>query len=171
VSRYQKGRLKPIWILLKQETVSGSGISWTICKSAPRSRQITTPAPHHSFFYRPDALPVAQPTASKQWNWPKCVQNSLSTNRPPCSQSNRRDASCNWVDFCSLAGQFRCDTSFICCEHPFIVPAVTLLMVLLVVSFNFHTTDVHSQCIAYRCTQSTAHSFFSPESDMVYFIS
>jgi len=28
VSRYQKG--KPIWILLEQETVSGSGISWTI---------------------------------------------------------------------------------------------------------------------------------------------
>jgi len=23
------------------------------------------PAPHHSEFYRPDALPVAQPTASK----------------------------------------------------------------------------------------------------------
>jgi len=39
---------KPIWILLKHETVSGSGISWAICKSAPRSRQITTPAPHHS---------------------------------------------------------------------------------------------------------------------------
>jgi len=29
----------------------GSGISWIICKqSAPRSRQITTPAPHHSIF-------------------------------------------------------------------------------------------------------------------------
>jgi len=64
VSRYYK--VKPFWILLKQETVSGSGISWTIiCKSAPRSRQITTPAPHHSVFYRPDALPDAQPAASK----------------------------------------------------------------------------------------------------------
>ena len=31
--------VKPIWILLKQEIVSGSGISWAICKSAPRSRQ------------------------------------------------------------------------------------------------------------------------------------
>ena len=60
-------KVKPIWILLKQETVSGSAISWAICKSAPRSRQITTPAPHHSVFYRPDALPVAQPTASKHW--------------------------------------------------------------------------------------------------------
>ena len=60
-------KIKPIWILLKQETVSGSGISWPICKSAPCSRQITTPAPHHSVFYRPDALPAAQPTASKHW--------------------------------------------------------------------------------------------------------
>ena len=58
---------KSIWILLKQETVSGSGISWAMCKSAPRSRQITTPAPHHSVFYRPDALPATQPTASEHW--------------------------------------------------------------------------------------------------------
>jgi len=57
---------EPIWILLKQETVSGSGISWAICKSAPRPRLITTPAPHHSVFYKPDALPAAQPTVSKQ---------------------------------------------------------------------------------------------------------
>ena len=47
--------------------MSGSGISWAICKSAPRSRQITTPAPHHSVFYRPYALPAAQPTASKHY--------------------------------------------------------------------------------------------------------
>ena len=47
--------------------MSGSGISWAMCKSAPRSRQITTPAPHHSVFYRPDALPAAQPTVSKHW--------------------------------------------------------------------------------------------------------
>jgi len=35
--------------------------------SAPHSRQITMPAPHHSVFYRPDALPAAQPTALKHW--------------------------------------------------------------------------------------------------------
>ena len=63
VSRYKKG--KPMWILLKQETVSGSGISCAVCKSAPHSRQTTTPAPHHTVFYSPDALPAAQPTASK----------------------------------------------------------------------------------------------------------
>ena len=51
----------------KQDTVSDSGIRCAACKSAPRSRQITMPAPHHSDFYRPDALPVAQPAASKRW--------------------------------------------------------------------------------------------------------
>ena len=48
VSRYQKG--KTILILLKQETVSGIGFSWAICKSAPHSRQIAMPAPNHSVF-------------------------------------------------------------------------------------------------------------------------
>ena len=48
VSRYQKGKTNLDFT--KQETVSGSRISWDICKSATRTRQITTPAPHHSFF-------------------------------------------------------------------------------------------------------------------------
>ena len=60
-------KVKPIWILLKQEIVSSNGISWVICKSAPHYRQTTTPAPHHSVFYRPDALSAAQPTVSKHW--------------------------------------------------------------------------------------------------------
>jgi len=53
VSWYQKGKTN-----LKQETTSGSGISWAACKSARCSEQITTPAPHHSVFYTPDALPA-----------------------------------------------------------------------------------------------------------------
>ena len=48
VSQYQKG--KTDLDFLKQETVSGSGISWAVCKSAPRSRQITMPATHCSVF-------------------------------------------------------------------------------------------------------------------------
>jgi len=60
-------KAKPIWILLKQETVSGSGIIWTICKSAPRSREITMPTPHHSGFYRPEPflLPNQQPQSTE----------------------------------------------------------------------------------------------------------
>jgi len=59
-------KVKPIWILLKQETVGGSGISWAICKSASCSRQITSRAPHRSSFLQ-DALPATETTASKHW--------------------------------------------------------------------------------------------------------
>ena len=49
-------KVKPIWILLRQETVSGSGISWAICKSAPRSRQTTMPATHHLYDCREEKM-------------------------------------------------------------------------------------------------------------------
>jgi len=67
VSRYQKGKTRQVKTnldLLEQEIVSsGRGICWAICKVS--SSQTTTPTSHHSVFYRPDALPAAQPTASK----------------------------------------------------------------------------------------------------------
>ena len=44
-------KVKPIWMLLKRQTVGGSGIIWAIRKSAPCSRPITTPAPHHSVIF------------------------------------------------------------------------------------------------------------------------
>ena len=72
VSWHQKGKTmkgKTILDLLEQEIVSGSAISWAICKSTPWPRHITTPASHHSVFYRPDALPTTQPTASKHWRY------------------------------------------------------------------------------------------------------
>ena len=63
VSQNQKGKTNLDFTEARDSECSG--ISWAICKSATRSRQITMPAPHHSVFYRPDALPAAQPTASK----------------------------------------------------------------------------------------------------------
>jgi len=62
VSRYQKG--KTIWILLKQETVIGSGISWAICKSATRSRETTMPAPHQLISFLQAGCPSCRPTNS-----------------------------------------------------------------------------------------------------------
>ena len=79
-------KIKPIWILLKQETVSGSGIHWAICKSAPRSRQITMPAPHRSVFYRPDALPASQPTVSKHWRQKSVKTEKLKSRKQICSE-------------------------------------------------------------------------------------
>ena len=43
--------------------MSGSGIRWAICKSAPRSRQITKPAPHRSVFLQA-GCPSCHPTNS-----------------------------------------------------------------------------------------------------------
>ena len=45
--------------------MSGIGISWAICKSASRSRQITMPLPHHSSFLQA-GCPSCRPTASKK---------------------------------------------------------------------------------------------------------
>ena len=62
VSRHQKGKTN-----LDFTKARDSEWQWHqlgICKSAPRSRQKTMPAPHNSVFYRLDALPAAQPTAS-----------------------------------------------------------------------------------------------------------
>ena len=67
VSRTRKVNQSGFYWSKRQWVAVASGISWAICKSASRSRQITMPAPHHSVFYRPDALPAAQPTASKHW--------------------------------------------------------------------------------------------------------
>ena len=59
-------KVKPIWILLEQETVSGSGISWAIGKSAPRSRQITTPTTQVFFTGRMPFLPPNQQCQSTE---------------------------------------------------------------------------------------------------------
>jgi len=71
-SRYQKGKTDQDFTEArdgewqwhqKQEMVSGSGISWAICKSASHSREITMPAPHHSVFLQA-GCPSCCPTNS-----------------------------------------------------------------------------------------------------------
>jgi len=64
VSRYQKGKTK-----LDFTEARDSEWQWhqlehmQVCTSL----QTDNHAPHHSVFYRPDALPAAQPTASKHF--------------------------------------------------------------------------------------------------------
>jgi len=66
VSRHQKGKL--FWVLLEQEVM---GWQWhqldhmqIICTSHKTDNHASTSP---LSFYRPDALPAAQPTASKHW--------------------------------------------------------------------------------------------------------
>ena len=65
VSWYQKSKNQSGFYWNKRQWVAVASFTPYVCKSAPRSRQITMPAPHHSGFYRPDTLPATQPTASK----------------------------------------------------------------------------------------------------------
>ena len=63
---------------------SGSAISWTICKSAPCSRQITTPSPTTQFFTgRMPFLPPNQQRQSTEGYSVKAVslQNAKLTHR------------------------------------------------------------------------------------------
>jgi len=65
---YQKGKtwkVKPIWISWSKRYSEWHWHQLGICESASHPRHITVPASHHSFFYMLDALPAAQPTASK----------------------------------------------------------------------------------------------------------
>jgi len=38
-----------------------------VASPGPYTNRHIAPAPHHSVFYRPDALPATQPTVSKHW--------------------------------------------------------------------------------------------------------
>jgi len=93
-------KVKPIWILLKQETVSGSGISWAICKSAPRSGlnlfglQIDNAStPPLSFLQAgcPSCRPTNKPTVSTHWrhcHLYQCIVNIIThTSRLKCKKT------------------------------------------------------------------------------------
>ena len=66
LSRYQKGKARKVKTnldLLEQEIVSGSGICWAICKSAPHPRQ---PRPHPTTQFFTGRMPfLPQPTVPK----------------------------------------------------------------------------------------------------------
>ena len=60
VSRYQKGKTN-----LDFTKAKDSGISWAVSKSAPRSRQITMPAPHRFSFFT-GQMPLLPPNQQRQ---------------------------------------------------------------------------------------------------------
>jgi len=114
VSRYQKGRAS--LDLLKQETVSGSGISWAVCKSALRSRQITSQHPTTSLAdckennewvlnkadEKRELLDTARArkpayyghTRRKQGS---CLENEIMLGRMPCARRRGRPRTA-WMD-------------------------------------------------------------------------
>jgi len=142
---------------MKQETVSGSGITWAICKSAPCSRQITTPASHHSVFYRPDALPTAQPTASKHWRQllHYRVHNIKFSNRTNRHTKSffffaRPSSSKSWLWSCSLSiWEGNLTTHWINCS----ANAVTIWICSS--AFNLHTDKPQTDILIHMITITT----------------
>ena len=61
VSRYQKGKTN--LDLLEQEKVSGSGICWAICKSAPHPRQLRQ---HPTTQFFTGRMPFLTPNQQRQ---------------------------------------------------------------------------------------------------------
>ena len=108
VMSFSSSRLLGILMSYKQHV-------FPICHSkALKQRQITTPAPHYSVFYRPDALPAVQPE-SKHWRDDKLTQDekklklaywrlcpsslllsSSSWPRPPSLLQSKHQLSCNF---------------------------------------------------------------------------
>jgi len=98
-------KVKPIWILLKQETVNGSGSSWAICKPAPCPRHITMLAPHHSVCT--DWMPFLQPNQQRQ-STEDLVK--LIINKTPCPwpSAGCKDAACQiWSRSAKNCGRFQ----------------------------------------------------------------
>jgi len=85
VSRHQKGKTN-----LDFTEARDSEWQWhqlghmKVCTSLQADNHASNPP---LSFYRPDALPAAQPTASKHWN--TRVQNWLRTNRPSFAAASK----------------------------------------------------------------------------------
>ena len=113
-------KVKPIWILLKQETVSGSGINCKRCKSASRSRQITTPAPHHSVFT--GRMPFLPPNQQHQ-----STEGIINLNLTQLHEI--------FIDHSTMAYQYK----------PIIINLIQLFLTVSMTSFRFNNGFVRHQ--------------------------
>ena len=104
VSRYQKGKTN-----LDFTGARDSEWQWHqlgISKFAPRSRQITMPAPHHSVFYRPDALHANQPTVSKHWR--QFLEDRRDMKYPIHSRKSKQTVHISYELTCQQHGLYYC---------------------------------------------------------------
>ena len=78
--------------------MSGSGISWAICKSAPHPRYLTTPASHHSVFLQAEC-PSCCPTNSVKalqtcfvllWPFQKAIKTADDTSKQKSRTSSAK---------------------------------------------------------------------------------
>jgi len=92
VSQYQKGKTD-----LDFTEARDSGISWAICKSASRSRQITMPTTHHSVFLQA-GCPSSRPTNSI-----KALKANKHKVHKTCRQSSSLPTQCHTPSQCAVS--------------------------------------------------------------------
>ena len=148
--------------------MSGSGINWAICKSAPRSRQITTPASQRSVFYRPDALPAAQPTALKHWRHrllitphPKSASTAIGVasygalgHVPPSTSSNFYASICSYKSMKAIC-------------HVKMFSGFCVPQLLKLVYFSFYWKKM-KRVYLHRCVQNCSHSDQAPKNSSIF---
>jgi len=119
--------------------VSGSGITWAICKSAPHSRQ---PRQHLTtqFFYRPDAFPAAKPTASKA---AKALKTYITKYKYYKEKTNRFTIE-NCSKYLKIFTQFLCSFQFFLQCYNFTMETYTHINLQTKKS---ETCDYHNKCI------------------------
>jgi len=96
VSRYQKGKTNLDFTEARDSEWQWHQLrhNYANLHLAP-DRQITMPAAHHSVFYRPGALPAAQPTVSKHRRQiiviEKCPEKSFRLSVNYCRTNTRKN--------------------------------------------------------------------------------
>jgi len=83
------------------------------------SLQTITPAPHYSVFYRPNALPATQPTASKHWRQTNLslISHSIESHNYFLSQVGTREALLCWFYTIRQKSQPWCQITSMAKDH------------------------------------------------------
>jgi len=104
------------------------------------SLQTTTPAPHYSVFYRPDALPAAKPTASKA---AKALKAYITKCKYYKEKTNRFTIE-NCSKYLKIFTQFLCSFQFFLQCYNFTMETYTHINLQTKKS---ETCDYHNKCI------------------------
>jgi len=130
--------------------VSGSGISWAICKYVPCSRQSNHASTPPLCFLQASALPAAQPTASKHWR-----QNTV------YEYKNKEQRNASWI--CVLPVLIR-----MLCVGAKLIQCIFKLAWKFVVSAEWKSADLLSSCCSHQAVPSSlSHTYRQPNNATV----
>jgi len=104
--------------------VSGSGISWAMCKSAPHSRQITMPAPQHSVFTGQMPFPLPNQQRQSTEGQGHFQNNALIKAQCRYCNINMQITMLSLVDTSTIA-HIACSKQLLCCTAKWLSMPIT----------------------------------------------